>query len=115
VLVLALSNIDAIGWICFAVGVALIVVGALNGVGILPTGAPAKAESKLEDAKQKIDETKGHATRAVAGGGSAEGVLAAEDSAEEAKSALEQVQGIIGRSPRTFASLASSSLWAPSW
>lgn len=100
---------DAVGWICLLVGIAVLGAGVWIGFRTGVTQAPEKAKEKLAEASQKIDEAKEHIERTTAateGGlesaGPAEAGAAAGSSADAAKSALEQVQGIIGALPENL-------------
>jgi hypothetical protein len=104
--VLAVSNIDFIGYVCFFVGLGVLLAGVYNGMKTSLRGNTDIAKSKLEDARQSLDDAKGHieATRAGAadlagGGGAADAADKAGASADAAKTALEQVQGIIAALP----------------
>ena len=76
------------------------------------TEAPEKAKHTLEEASRRIDETKEHidrTTAAMEGGLESAGATeamsagqAAGTSADAAKSALEQVEGIIGALPENL-------------
>lgn len=101
--VLAMSNIDVIGWLCFALGAAMLVAGVVSGLGLSPRASSEVAKGKIDEAKSQIDEAQGHLAKTgeqgVAAGAS---VAAASASADAAKSALEEVQGIIGSLPENL-------------
>jgi hypothetical protein len=106
VLVVAVSNADAVGWVCLVVGLLVLLAGV--GIGLVTSlrTAPAAASGKIEEAKTKIEATKSHIQEASATGlestGGAASTEAATASAEAAKSALEQVQGIVGSLPENL-------------
>jgi hypothetical protein len=93
---LAVTNAEAIGWLCFIVGTLLLLLGAAIGVVTSLRGA----NEKIEQAKQKIDDVKSQMRVAATPGlESTAAAGAASASADAAKSALEQVEGIIGSLP----------------
>lgn len=94
-----MDNAEAVAWICFVVGIVLALLGATIGV----VSSLRDAAGKVEKAKQKIDET--HAKLEIASTPGFESTAAAgtaqeaSASAAAAKSAIEQVQGIVGSLP----------------
>ena len=99
----ALSNIDVVGWTCFLLGIGVLLTGVIKGTLIDHDVATKDAKKKIEEAAKKIDETKTHITLTTAeglpAGGADAQVSAAQDSADEARSALEQVGDIVGALP----------------
>lgn len=113
---LALTGAQFVGWTCLVIGVLLIAVGA--GLGIQARRTPlAKAKEqidhasgKLAEAQQSIGKTR-ERLDSLSKGGLESSVLAsagqeargaaadAESSTSDAKSALEQVSGIVGSLP----------------
>jgi len=94
------------------VGLLLLGAGVWMGFKTSLTEAPETAKHKLEEASRRIDETKEHidrTTAAMEGGLESAGATeamsagqAAGTSADAAKSALEQVEGIIGALPENL-------------
>ena len=114
--VIAFTQADAVGWLCFAFGAAVMAAGVTVGLRTSFTQAPqraAVAEAKLQEAQMRIDEVRDQleATRSAM---AAPNLEAATDptmrvsaavgeagvSAEAASSALEQVQGIVSALPQ---------------
>lgn len=98
-----LDNAEAIAWICFVLGGLVLLVGLFIGLVTAPKKAEAETKQKIEEAKAKLDQTTAQLEAATAGGleaGGATGAAAtATATAEAAKSALEQVGGIVGSLP----------------
>jgi hypothetical protein len=111
-LIIASFQADAVGWICLVIGILVLGAGVFTGLKTSLTEAPEKAKDKLDEASQKIDEAKEHidrTTAAMEGGLEAAGATearsagqAAGTSADAAKSALEQVEGIVGALPENL-------------
>jgi hypothetical protein len=111
-LVIASAQADAVGWVCLVIGTLVLGAGVFTGLRTSLTEAPGKAKDKLDEASQKIDEAKEHidrTTEAMEGG--LETAVAAEaksagqaagTSADAAKSAIEQVEGIVGALPENL-------------
>jgi len=111
--VLAFSQADAIAWLCF-----VLLAGVAVGLWISFKQPPQKAEEakeKLNEAREKLDAAKAHieeSTSAAAGGNlesfneSAENASNAAAAAgaftEAPKSAIEQVEGILGALPENL-------------
>ena len=120
---LAVSDAHFVAWACFGIGVLTFAAGVGIGLWTLLKGAPAAAEqakTKLEEARKHIEDARSHiaVTSSVAASSNLESVAqsaaqasvaadAAGDSNEAAKSALEQVQGILSALPENqrFAAL----------
>jgi hypothetical protein len=102
IFIIALSGSSAVAWICLIVGVLLIGVGAFVGLLLLWRRAPAEEQKKLDEARQNVEFTRSQLTNA--GGGALESVTAgnAAASAQAAKSALDQVQGIVSSLPENL-------------
>lgn len=117
-LAVAGTQAEIVAWTCFVVGITLVAGGVVIGLKISLGQAPRKpedAKSKLDEARTKLDEVRGHIERTTSAiadaglegvGGAApeatEAVVAAGASAEEARSALEQVEGIVGALPENL-------------
>lgn len=117
-LVIAFTQGQAVAWICFAVGVVVLFGGVAAGLWtsfrqVSQTTNAVKA--KLDEARAKIDEAKGHleaSTSAAAESNlesftssAAEATAAASaagTSTEAARSALDQVQGIVAALPENL-------------
>jgi hypothetical protein len=103
VLIATIKNAEVVAWVCLLVGLIVLLAGAGIGLVISLREAPADAKAAVEKAKVKIDETKAHLEQATVPGleaGQATGsVQAAAGTADAAKSALEQVSGIVGSLP----------------
>jgi len=116
-----MSGAEVVGGICLIAGLLLLGVGVYLGAKGMATAATGDAKKKLDDAEAKLDATQERimATRAsLGGGGTGEGGFesfgaanpgaakeAADDAATtaaEAKSAIEQVAGIIGSLPENL-------------
>jgi methyl-accepting chemotaxis protein len=113
--VFALSQADAVGWICLFVGIVVLSIGVAIGLLISRSDAAKttdEAKTKLQEASSRIAETKAHleqTTSAMAesnlestGSSAADATNAAQaagESTEAAQTALEQVQGIVGSLP----------------
>jgi hypothetical protein len=117
--VAALSSSDAtVAWICLIVGLIVLIVGVGMGLFITITvKTPGDANAAIDDAKSKIDEAKSHLNDATstlrtteqqgaAGGTGASDVQKsaseAAASADAAKSAMEQVEGIVASLPQNL-------------
>jgi hypothetical protein len=110
--IIASSQADAVGWICLVIGIVVLGAGIFTGLQTSLNEAPEKAKDKLNEASQKIDEAKEHidrTTAAMEGGLEAAGATeamsagqAAGTSADAAKSAIEQVEGIVGALPENL-------------
>jgi Sec-independent protein translocase protein TatA len=111
-LIIASAQADAVGWICLVIGILVLGAGVFTGLRTSLSEAPGKAKDKLDEASQKIAEAKEHidrTTEAMEGGMaaavSAEARSAGEaagTSADAAKSAIEQVEGIVGALPENL-------------
>jgi gas vesicle protein len=117
-LVAALTQRQAVAWLCFFVGVLVLFGGVAIGLWTSLRKAPRTAEEakvKLDEARTKIDEAKAHieeSSAAVADSNlesftasAADAAVAAEaagESAAAAKSAFEQVQGIVAALPENL-------------
>ena len=95
----AVDNAEVVGWVCFVVGIVLVLLGAIIGV----VTSLRDVAGKVDRAKQKIDETTAKlevastpGLESTAAAGSAQEASA---SASAAKTAMEQVQGIVGSLP----------------
>jgi hypothetical protein len=99
----ALDNAEAIAWLCFVLGAIVLIVGLYIGLKTAPEKVEKENKQKLDEAKTKLEETTSQLKAATSGnleGGAAAGAAAtATEKAEEAKSALEQVGGIVGSLP----------------
>jgi Sec-independent protein translocase protein TatA len=110
--IIASSQADAVGWVCLVIGILVLGAGVFTGLQTSLTEAPEKAKDKLDEASQKIDEAKEHidrTTAAMEGGLEAAAATearsagqAAGTSADAAKSAIEQVEGIVGALPENL-------------
>jgi hypothetical protein len=98
-----LDNAATIAWICFVIGAITLFVGLYIGLKLAPEKAEAETKQKIDEAKAKLEETTSQLQAAASGtleGGAAAGAAAtATATAEAAKSALEQVGGIVGSLP----------------
>jgi FtsZ-interacting cell division protein ZipA len=117
-LVIALTQGQAVAWICFVVGVVVLFGGMAIGLWTSFRQVPQKttaARAKLEEASARIDEARAHieeSTTAAADSNlesftasaaeATTSAAAAGRSAEAAKSALEQVQGIVAALPENL-------------
>jgi len=117
-LVLAFSQADAVAWLCFLIGGIVLFGGVAVGLWNSFRNAPQKTEeakAKLDEARAKIEEAKAHieeSTSAAAGGNlesfsestadASTAAAAAGASTDAAKSALEQVQGIVAALPENL-------------
>jgi type II secretory pathway component PulM len=97
-----LDNAEVIAWICFGLGAIVLLVGLYIGLVTAPAKAQESSKEKLDEAKASIAETTATLEAATAGGaetavpGAAE---SAKETAQAAKSALEQVGGVVGSLP----------------
>ena len=106
-LVAALSNIDVIGWLCFVLGLFVLGTGVVKGFVLDRADASIKkAKSKIDHAKSKIDETKNHIQAAgvdgIVGADAQTSAATASASADDAKSALQEVGDIITALPENL-------------
>jgi hypothetical protein len=117
-LVVAVTQAQVVGWACFIIGVGVLAGGVGLGLWVAVKQAPQKAEDakeKLEEATTKLEEARGHIERTisavtqsdlesvgVATPDPTEAAVAAGASTEEAKSALEQLQGILAALPENL-------------
>ena len=111
---LALSQADFVAWACFVVGVLTFLGGVGLGYWISFRRTPAKTEeakTKLDEASANLDKARQHINESMMASGlestaaaadASTAVNAADDSASAAKSALEQVEGIIGALPENL-------------
>ena len=115
---LAVTQVQAVGWTCFVVGIALLAGGVFIGLWVtLKHGARTTeaAKKKIDEAKASLDEAHEQLQRtssAVAqrdlegveapAAEATEAVNAAGTSAQQAKSALEQVEGILAALPENL-------------
>jgi hypothetical protein len=115
---IAVTQAQVVGWTCFVVGVALLVAGVVLGFAVSFRQARRSADEarkKLDEATAKLEEARGHILRTSSAVASAdlegvgdstaeatEAVGAAGTSTEQAKSALEQVQGILAALPENL-------------
>jgi ABC-type transport system involved in cytochrome bd biosynthesis fused ATPase/permease subunit len=99
----SLNNAELVAWICFALGVIVLLVGLYLGLKVAPEKAKEENKQKLDEAKAKLAESTTQLKAAASGdleAGKAAGVAAsATAAAEQAKSALEQIGGIVGSLP----------------
>jgi hypothetical protein len=109
---------EAVAWLCFVVGMAVLLGGVAIGLWTSFQKAPQTAQTakdKLDEARARIEEVKGHieaSTSAAAGSdlesfttSAAEATTAAAaagESADAARSALDQVQGIVAALPENL-------------
>jgi hypothetical protein len=116
--VIGLSQADIVAWLCFALGAVVLVGGAAIGLWTTSRQGPQKTEearAKLGEARARIEEARAHieeTTSAAAGAGleavaasSAQAWTAAQAagaSTEAAKSALEEVEGIVAALPENL-------------
>jgi gas vesicle protein len=116
--VLALTQAQVVAWLCFVLGAIILLGGAAIGLWTSFRQAPQKAQearAKLEEARARIDQARGHineATSAAAesnlesvAASSVQASTAAEAagaSADAAKSALEEIQGIVAALPENL-------------
>jgi gas vesicle protein len=116
--VIALTQADAVGWLCFVLGAVVLVGGAAIGLSTSLKRAPQKTEearAKLEEARARIDEARAHIeeTTSAAADPDPESVAAssvqastaaeaAGASTDAAKSALEEIQGILAALPENL-------------
>jgi hypothetical protein len=117
-LIIALAQADVVGWACFAVGIFVLVAGVAIGLSTSRTQARRKAreaKDRLADASAKIEEAKGHIDRAssavsestresfaVGATGATEAAEAAGESTEAARTAVEQMEGIVASLPENL-------------
>jgi hypothetical protein len=119
---LALTQADAAAWICFGVGIVVLACGLVVGLWTALKRAPAAAATKAADAKAKLEDAQAKITEAqtriaqtssdvrrgsledftTAAPGATEALMAAGQSAEGAKTAFEQVEGIIASLPQNL-------------
>jgi len=114
---MAFTEADAVAWICFAVGIALLLTGSALGLWLSLRHAPTRAKearAALEEASRKLEQAKAHVQTAseatgsnleLAGAETASAKTAADaaqESTEAAKTAIEQVQGIVGALPENL-------------
>lgn len=98
-----LDNAEAIAWICFVLGGVVLLVGLYIGLITAPRKAEEASKEKIDEAKAKLEEATAHLQRASTGDPGTRAALdtttSATAAAEAAKSALEQVGGIVGSLP----------------
>jgi gas vesicle protein len=116
--VIALTQADAVAWLCFLLGAIVLVGGAAIGLWTSFRQAPKKTEearAKLEEARARIDEARGHIdeTTSAAADFNLESVAAssarvssaaqaAGASTDAARSAVEEIQGIVAALPENL-------------
>jgi hypothetical protein len=94
------GDAKAVAWVCFGLGIVLVVVGVVIGLYLSFTKTKKDVEKKVEEAAQHIDNAK----QAALTGSSFEGVNQAaagqaSQESEAAKGALEEISSIIGSLP----------------
>lgn len=115
---IAVTQGQAVAWICFVVGVVVLFGGVAVGLWTSFKYAPKKtreAKAKLDEASAKLDRAKAHieVSRSAAAASNLESMdasateavvatEAAAQSTDEAKSAFEQVQSIIASLPENL-------------
>jgi FtsZ-interacting cell division protein ZipA len=115
---LTVTQAQAVGWTCFVVGILLLAGGVFIGLWVTlkqATRSTEAAKKKIDEAKASLDEAHEQIQRtssAVAQGDlegveapaavATEAVNAAGTSAQQAKSALEQVEGILSALPENL-------------
>jgi FtsZ-interacting cell division protein ZipA len=122
VIPVALTQADAAAWVCFGVGIVVLACGLVVGLWTSLKRAPATAARKAADAKAKLDDAKEKITEAqtrieqtssemrrggledftAAAPAATEALTAAVQSAEGAKTAFEQVEGIVASLPQNL-------------
>lgn len=114
----ALSQADAVGWICLFVGIAVLSAGVATGLSMARSVAPRKTDeamTKLDEASARIAQAKRHIEQTMSamtesklestGSSAADATSAAQaagESTEAARTALEQVQGIVASLPENL-------------
>jgi hypothetical protein len=102
------NSAQVVAWLCFGLGVLLLLAGAVIGLvlsfGKAPKGVTAKdATAKVEDAAAKVQTLK---TTAVAGANNptsdSTAAAAASTQADEVQSVLEEIGGIVSSLPESL-------------
>lgn len=94
------TQAQIVAWTCFVVGTALLLVGVVIGFYVTFKNTREHMQTKVDEAKQKIDELKVTAVSAAKSDKANEpAAAAAASTAEAAKGSLEQIQGIIAALP----------------
>jgi hypothetical protein len=115
---IAFAQADAVAWICFGVGIVVLLIGVVIGLWTSlarPSKKTEEAIAKLDEAKARIGEAQAHIERTTSAAASAdlegfnatapnmtESVEAAGESTEAAGTALEQVESIVGSLPENL-------------
>jgi predicted histidine transporter YuiF (NhaC family) len=94
------TQAEIVAWTCFVVGTVLLLVGVVIGFYVTFRNTRAQIQTKVEEAKQRIEELKTTALSAARADSASEpAAAAAASTAEAAKGTLEQLQGIIAALP----------------
>jgi hypothetical protein len=94
------TQAQIVAWTCFVVGTVLLLVGVVIGFYVTFKTTGEHMKTKVDEAKQKIEELKTTAVSAARADSADEpAAAAAASTAEAAKSTLEQLQGIIAALP----------------
>jgi len=100
---LAISSLEAVGWLSFVFGLLILLTGVVSGLIVWLKVDPSAAKQKITDAKAKIDETKLHLAAASKATPAAPAAEAASTqgaaTAESAKSTLDDLTSMLGSLP----------------
>jgi hypothetical protein len=97
------TQAEIVAWTCFAVGTGLLLVGVVIGFYVTFTAAREHVQTKVDEAKRKIEELKTTAVSAAQADRASEPAAAvAASTADAAKSTLEELQGIIAALPEAM-------------
>jgi len=97
------TQAQIVAWTCFVVGTVLLFVGVIIGFYVTFKKAGEHVQTKVDEAKQRIEELKTAAVSAAqADSPSQPAAAAAASTAEAAQSTLEELQGIIAALPEAM-------------
>lgn len=89
------GDANTVAWICFILGLLLVVAGTIIGLVLSFIRAEKKVEEKAKEVQQKVEQLQ-------AGAESQQVQAAAEANADAAKKALEELKGIIASLPENL-------------
>ncbi len=91
---------EIVAWMCFVVGIVLLFAGVLIGLALTFRKTTKDVRDKVMQLRTKVDELKETAINgSLKASADEQAASAAETQAAEAKSALDEVSGIVGALP----------------